>query len=527
MAVAALLGWLVVAGVAVEPRLSTWTSAHAASASSASEVNWVSAATDTDIEQAYARARAEKKPVLLYWGASWCPPCNQLKATLFKRQDFVRQTQSLVAVHVDGDLPGAQKLGARFKVRGYPTMILLDAAGNELTRLPGEIDAPQVMAALQLGLSGGRPAKAILADARAGKPLTPSEWKALAFYAWELDEAQLAKKEELPALLAQLARLHAEGKAADPSVNTRLWMKSLTVAEEGKVVAVDAALRERIKNVLAQPKASREHMDVLVNGTRELVRALGTSSDERQWWAKRLDVALKRLQSDATLSRADRGSALIGRIHLARLSWPKDAVNVTLEPALLSEVQAYVAKDDRDIRDGYERQAVITSHAYALSLAGLWAASDDLLKRNLSKSHSPYYLMSQLAGNARKQGRVEEALQWYEQSYDKSVGPATRLQWGSGYVSALVDLSPKDEARIEKAVVQVLQDAAKDSGAFYERSARSMQRVGQKVSAWGQSGQHGATLQRLGGELNRLCSKVPEQDGQKATCEGLFKGKVG
>ena len=35
---------------------------------------------------------------------------------------------------------------------------------------------------------------------------------------------------------------------------------------------------------------------------------------------------------------------------------------------------------------------------------------------------------------------VEEALRWYEQAFEKSEGPATRLQWGSGYLSALVEL---------------------------------------------------------------------------------------
>ena len=71
-------------------------------------VAWQPAAADADIERAFAQARTEGKPLLLYWGASWCPPCNQLKATFFNRQDFAALSKSFVAVHVDGDRPGAQ-----------------------------------------------------------------------------------------------------------------------------------------------------------------------------------------------------------------------------------------------------------------------------------------------------------------------------------------------------------------------------------------------------------------------------------
>ena len=108
----------------------------AAASARADEVAWVAASTDAQIESAFAQSRADRKPLLLYWGAKWCPPCNQLKATLFNRQDFVERSRGFVAVNVDGDAPGAQKLGARFKVIGYPTMILFNPAGAELTRLP-------------------------------------------------------------------------------------------------------------------------------------------------------------------------------------------------------------------------------------------------------------------------------------------------------------------------------------------------------------------------------------------------------
>jgi thioredoxin-like negative regulator of GroEL len=178
--------------------------AHAAIVA-APGVSWQAAAAEADIDRYFVQAKAEKKPVLLYWGAKWCPPCNQLKATLFNRADFIEQSKAFVAVGIDGDAPGAQKLGTRFKVRGYPTLILFNPNGSEITRLPGEADAAQVMKVLQLGLSSGRPVKAVLADAKAGRKLGANEWRLLGFYGWETDEQQLLPVAERAATLAQLA----------------------------------------------------------------------------------------------------------------------------------------------------------------------------------------------------------------------------------------------------------------------------------------------------------------------------------
>ena len=42
------------------------------------------------------------KPVFLYWGAEWCPPCHDLKAHVFSRSDFQQKLRQFVPVYLDG-----------------------------------------------------------------------------------------------------------------------------------------------------------------------------------------------------------------------------------------------------------------------------------------------------------------------------------------------------------------------------------------------------------------------------------------
>lgn len=103
-----------------------------------------------DIDSAFAAARAARKPVLLYWGADWCPPCSRLKATVFRRPEFVERTRQFVAVNLDGDEPGAQRLGEEFGVDGYSTTGIRRLRGRTQRRSHGLGPAERLVAESQL-----------------------------------------------------------------------------------------------------------------------------------------------------------------------------------------------------------------------------------------------------------------------------------------------------------------------------------------------------------------------------------------
>lgn len=516
--------------VVATPAASAASIASPGPAPAASGIAWRHAASDADVDAAFGQARADAKPVFLYWGAAWCPPCNQVKATIFNRQDFIERSRAFVPVYVDGDSPGAQKLGARFHVSGYPTMLLFSPAGVELTRLPGEVDPARYSEVVTLGMNAKRPVKAVLADALAGGlALSPSDWRLLAFYSWESDEQQLVPRREIPVVLKRLA---SACPSAEVESATRLWLMALAATDAKALVAPGSDPAHKLLVLLGDEEAARVQFDVLASNSAEITRAAtARGSAARQRLLAAFDRALERFEADATLSRADRLGALVARVDLARIdaakrpsSTPARAeTRVSLAPALLADVRDATARADREITDGYERQAVITAAASLLAEAGLVDESDALLKANLAKSHSPYYLMTGLAENATKRGDSAEALRWHREAYDKSQGPATRLQWGARYIGALVDLSPRDEAGIERAATTFLAEAGAQPDVFYERSARSLRRVSTKLRDWNRTGAHGTALRRFDSQLAAICTRLDAADDQRATCTTLLK----
>ena len=487
-----------------------------------------------DVDAAFAEAKAANKPVFLYWGAGWCPPCNQMKATLFRKREFVERTQYFVPVYVDGDTPAAQKLGTRFSVSGYPTMVLFTADGTEITRLPGEADPERYLQVLALGMSSARPVAATLKTALGdGRGLTRDDWRMLAWYSWDTDDQQLVPTAKVPATLQALA---ARCPVAFADVKSRLVLKTAAAAgDEPADQKTAAPARDRkaalaqLEAVLSKAASVRDHFDLLTNAMPEMVRATTTAgSPERARLVVDADRALTQLAADPSLSNTDRLGATVARVQLATIDVKSAGPNGKAEPFVLPEalrdaVKREVGRADRESKDPYERQTVINAAAYLLTSAGMIDDSDALLKAELTRSHSPYYFMLDLASNAKKRGDKVAALDWYAKAYDTSKGPATRLQWGVTYVNALVDLSPDDAARIAQVATKVLGEVEPAPESFEGRNRKGLSRMATKIAGWNQGDAHAEQATRISEASQALCGKLSEGAPERVRCGELLK----
>jgi len=483
-------------------------------------IQWVKPESVADVDRAFEDAKARNQPVFLYWTAVWCPPCNQVKSTVFTRPEFVEKSRSFVPVYVDADSPSGQALGARFKVSGYPTTVLLDGRGQELTRLAGSVDFAKYMQLLDRGLAGGNSARQSLAVALAGKPLPADDWRMLAFYSWETDDGQMVAEKDVPATLLKLASLCP---ASEREASSRLVLQALFSAAQEKDARPKLDKADAIgsvRSLLAQPQLVRENHDLLGYGAGDIVALLtDAKSKQRAELAAEWNAALGRLAADGTLSNGGRMYALLGRVSLARL----DQKDGSLPGPLLDEVRAEAARVDREVTDLDERQAVITLAGAVLARAGLLDESDALLKAELPRSHSPYYYMSQLASNAKRRGTPEgnaAAVDWARQAYDASKGTATRLRWGGGYVNTLLEVTPKDAQAIEHAAAQVLGEVRPDSVQLAGNNRAALERMSKRLVAWDKDGRNDAVLARLNDSLKDKCSTPSALD--PAWCQSLF-----
>ena len=445
---------------------------------SADEIQWFSG----DVGQAFLQAKEEGKPIFLYWGAVWCPPCQEIKQTVFKSRRFISLSESFIPIYLDGDTARAQAAGEQFGVKGYPTMIVFNSLGEEITRIPGGIDISKYNDILAVSLNSIKPTSQLVEMVQAGSTtLTNADFQQLAYYSWGQDQQALPEKYS-PEIFLDMSNASKE-----PLASARLYMQYLravassTEAESRPVLVTEAMARvtEILQNDVLT-LASWEYFAYYTQEVLSVVVDVESDPEGAAMFADRWKTTMIRLSDSPSLSTAEQLAGFLPAIHFYYL---EDETR-EISPEFKTQILAAVRKADRATRNSFARQSVVSQINYVLQSAHLVSEAKAILLAELKKSTAPYYFMSSLSSIAENDGDDETALDWRRKAYESSQGAATRFQWGANYVRTLIRLTPEDDKLIVTTAMKLLLDIDSEEDTFSGRNFRVLRSMTKSLRQW-------------------------------------------
>lgn len=104
-------------------------------------------------EFALKKAAATNKNILIDFYATWCPPCNILDETVFPDKNFQKIAKNFTLLKLDADSSISWNLKSKFKIQGYPTLVITNAKGDEQLRFSGALSVRKLTKLMKQSLT--------------------------------------------------------------------------------------------------------------------------------------------------------------------------------------------------------------------------------------------------------------------------------------------------------------------------------------------------------------------------------------
>ncbi len=98
-------------------------------------------------DQALAKARDEKKLVLVDVYTDWCGWCKKMERDVFADERVGSAAGNLLAVRVNAE-KGGEEVADRFGVRGFPTILFVDGDGRLVRKVEGYVPVEEMLKVL-------------------------------------------------------------------------------------------------------------------------------------------------------------------------------------------------------------------------------------------------------------------------------------------------------------------------------------------------------------------------------------------
>ncbi|USN48227.1 MAG: thioredoxin family protein [Pseudobdellovibrionaceae bacterium] len=462
------------------------------------------------------------KPLFVYWGADWCPPCNEVKSTLFREKQFIEATRDYLAVYLDGDTEDAQKWGEKLKAYGYPTLMLLTPQGREILRLSPYNSSEDIVATMNFAKNQWDPVGQVLDELLISDSIDKGRLKSLVNYSWSQDKDI---KENPKPFLDKLFKLESKLDSANYAAEkATLFLTALDLKlgskKEGELLPDPErqTYRKRVEILLADKNTLGANMVFFAYSGDEYLQFLTTADDDRdrKAWMNFYAEQLRVFRNSKGVSRNNYYSSFYP---LAGFSKKQGYI---VDEADRRALQSSLNSDLRVVKDTHERVTLVNHAGYLLNAFGNPEEAKEILKSEIKAGLKPYYFMSSLGYIAKEEGQNKEALKWFEESYKEAKGPATRLQWYSNYVTNLMAIEPDSKDLIKKHVATLLGDYTGMVDSFWGRNYRVLESLRKKVSEWSVSTKESKWLAMVKDSGLKRCSQST-QETYKTSCEKYYK----
>ncbi len=481
-----------------------------------------------DVDAAFRSAQASNKPVLLYWGAQWCPPCKQLKSAVFNRPDFIEKSRLFVAVYLDGDLPDAQKWGDVFRVTGYPTVVVFKADRTEITRIAGNMDLSLYARVLDDALGDVRPVKDVIALAtRAEAPLAPADCRRLAYHAFDLDDEGIFDSASLLSAFENAARLCPADLAKERArfhilaAAEAATLQKDVIEKGGKADKQLTVLILRVNELLADKQLAMANADALRGLPKAFyLAARQTLPQIAPGMRARVMTIADATTASPRFAPADQLAAQLMKIRVAQAYAPDGKV-----PTDVRTVALQTATKMLNVKqESYVRAGVVNSAINIYIALDDWVRARDLLALEASTSNTPHYYLGDVADVEEHLGNNPRALELLAEAYQKARGPASRFQWGFQYLDGLLRLAPKDTATIEKVGLEVIHELD-GPNRIHRRTLSRLARLDKSLREWNDTPQRAVVVAKFRTQVAQACAKSPGDLATERGCRS-FGGTV-
>ncbi|MDR2171661.1 MAG: thioredoxin family protein [Planctomycetaceae bacterium] len=102
-----------------------------------------------DFNEARERAFTERKPLIIFFTLAGNESCKR-SFELFRNQEIKKLTKYFICATVDGI--AAPQTCEKYRVNGFPTVLILDGAGKEIQRLTGKETKEQLSIQMHIAI---------------------------------------------------------------------------------------------------------------------------------------------------------------------------------------------------------------------------------------------------------------------------------------------------------------------------------------------------------------------------------------